>query len=73
MSKQIKLEKACRKWNKENPPGTEVIYYLRRKPFRDGTSTRTKSFAWVIGGHSLVVLLNGFSGCTSIDHIKRAT
>lgn len=50
-----------------HPPGTDVIVTKD-----DGTKieTKTASKAWVLSGHSQVIMLEGISGCYSLDRVK---
>ena len=56
-------------WNSVYPPGTEVD--LRED---DGAVTRTKtrSDAWVLGGHTAVVQVEGKPGCFALDRVTAA-
>ncbi|MGR0185380.1 hypothetical protein [Azospirillum aestuarii] len=53
-------------WNSQNPVGAKVV--VRRD---DGTSniTVTTSEAWVLSGHSAVILLKGISGCYLLNRV----
>lgn len=63
------LQRQCDRFNAHYPVGSDVI----RFPFTDrrnnGTPTKTRSAAWVMGGHSAMVLVDGFSGGQSLDAI----
>ena len=62
-----KAEKAVREWNEKYPANTNV------EVTRDDgsiTETYTLSAAWVLGGHSAVVLLNGISGCYALERVR---
>lgn len=53
-------------WNAKNPPGTPVVVTKD-----DGTnySTKTRSYAELLGGHTPVVWLAGRSGCVGLDRV----
>ena len=63
------FEKA-RQWNSLHPIGTEVIRYKRINPLSEGNKTKTRSEAWVMGGHSIVVLVEGVSGAVQLESIQ---
>jgi hypothetical protein len=54
-------------FNSVTPIGTEVIQVLD-----DGTERRTttRSEAWMLGGHTPVVMLTGVSGCYALNRVK---
>lgn len=68
MSNTIYAE--CTKFNDDIPPGTEVDVTQD-----DGSIVRTKtrSVAWVIGGHSMIVKIDGRTGGYDCNRIKKAT
>lgn len=55
-------------WNEKYPVGTEVLFYhlqphlTQEAPVR----TRTRSEAWLLGGHTPVVQVEGQSGCHAL-------
>lgn len=53
-------------WNAEHRPGIDVEYRLD-----DGAVKRTKttSEAWMLSGHTAVILLAGVSGCYRLDRV----
>lgn len=60
-------EKIVAAWNAANPVGTRVRVRL------DGgrlMQSVTKSVAWVLGECSPVVMVEGISGCYSLNRIK---
>lgn len=57
-------------FNARFPIGTAVMRYALTNPLRDGSETKTRSQAWVMGGHSAMVLVDGFSGEQSLDAIR---
>lgn len=54
-------------WNRKYPPGTEVTL---RKDDGSTVDTRTTTNAQLLGGHSPVVWLFGFSGCWALHRVK---
>jgi hypothetical protein len=63
------LARQCDRFNAAYPIGSDVIRFKLVNPRRDGTPTKVRSEAWVMGGHSAVVLVDGFSGGQSLDAI----
>ncbi len=49
----------CERWNKLHPEGTAVTV---TKDDGSKLDTVTRSAAWVLGGHSAVILVHGISG-----------
>lgn len=39
-------------------------------PLREGTETKTRSEAWVMGGHSVMVMVEGVSGGVLLESVK---
>ncbi len=61
------LEAQIKKFNEKYPPGT--LGFLTR----DNGSVepaQTRSDAWIVGGHTAVVLLEGISGGYQLDRFK---
>ncbi len=69
-SKRLKLEKMqreCEAWNRKYPIGTDV---LLNKDFVDElVPTKTRSKASILSGHSVVIWLDGVSGCYLLSHV----
>lgn len=65
-----KLQSMVNDFNARFPIGTEVVRYAMIEPLSDGTPTKTTSQAWVMGGHSAMVVVHGFSGGQSLDAIR---
>jgi hypothetical protein len=63
------FEKA-RQWNSLHPIGTDVIRYKLINPLSEGNKTKTRSEAWVMGGHSIVVLVEGVAGGVLLESIQ---
>ncbi len=63
------LKADCIVWNHEHPVGTAVIYHpvIGEKP---GRETKTTTAAYVLGGHTAVLFVEGESGCVALDAIE---
>lgn len=70
--KQLALVNA---WNKDHKPGIDVIV---RKDDKSEVPTKTRSEAFMLGasgnypGHTAVIMLEGISGCYSLDRVRPA-
>lgn len=53
-------------WNDRYPPGSPVTVRLDSGEMRP---TRTRSAAWLLGGHTPVVMLDGIAGCYSLARV----
>lgn len=53
-------------WNRAHQVGIEVEYRLD-----DGAvkQTRTRSEAWVLSGHTAVIMLDGVAGCYALHRV----
>lgn len=60
---------AVERWNRTVPVGTPVKVHLD-----DGSlkATKTQSEAWMLGGHSAVIMLDGISGAYSLARVRVA-
>lgn len=60
-------------WNAAHPPGTQVVAYPGCRPDDDPTAERiegvTTSRAWVLGGHTPVVMVAGHGACIALTHV----
>ena len=63
------FEKA-RQWNTLHTIGTPVIRYNVMDPLEEGEKTITASEAWVMGGHTIVVIVRGVCGAVDLDSIQ---
>lgn len=55
-------------WNSSHPVGTEVVRYKRINPRREPAGrTKTRSEAWLMGGHTAVVMVDGIAGGVPLD------
>lgn len=58
-------------WNRDCPIGTFVQRFALMKPRREPQGMhRTTSTAWLLGGHTAVVMLENFSGCVALDALE---
>ena len=62
------LQRRVDNWNRNCPVGTVVTVTLD-----DGELfvTTTRSLAWVMGGHSAMVMVDGIAGGYLIDRVQR--
>ena len=69
------LTEIAKRWNERHPIGTPVTRYRLIDPLEDPMETRTRSIAWVVGGHSVLVSVEGVSGGVLLDSVtvKQAT
>ncbi|MFT4177007.1 MAG: hypothetical protein QM627_10165 [Luteolibacter sp.] len=44
--------------------------YKLINPLSEGTETKTRSEAWVMGGHSVMVMVEGVSGGVLLESVK---
>ncbi len=64
-----KLAAQAAQWNLTHPIGTPVMRYKLINPLREGTETKTRSEAWVMGEHSLMVMVEGVSGGVLVESL----
>lgn len=60
------LQRQCNQFNDRYPIGQAVTL---RKDSGEGISTKTRSEAEVLSGHSAVIWLEGVSGCYLLDRV----
>jgi hypothetical protein len=65
-----KLAAQAAQWNLSHPIGTPVMRYKLIAPLREGNETKTRSEAWVMGGHSVIVMVEGVSGGVSLESVR---
>ena len=63
-----RVQAICDRWNAEHKVGTPVRYW---PVFRTGEGHRsvTRSEAWLLGGHSPVVMVDGYAGGIALTHV----
>jgi hypothetical protein len=66
----MKSTRSVEHWNQQNPPGTPVVLV---DDFGERHETKTRSPAWVLGGHTPVVMVEGRSGGYLLDRITPVT
>ena len=59
-------------WNAQHPVGTRVTRYKLINPLREPTATATRSAAWVMGGHSAMVMVMGVAGGVALESVVPA-
>ena len=58
------------RWNEGHPKGTLVTRYKLVKPLADPVETRTRSAAWLMGGHTAMVMVDGIAGGVMVESLK---
>jgi hypothetical protein len=64
------LEAIAEQWNRTHPIGTRVMRYKLINPLREPAETKTSSEAWVMGGHSVMVMVDGVSGGVLLESVR---
>ncbi|MGW9584678.1 hypothetical protein ACWIGB_05335 [Streptomyces albidoflavus] len=63
-------------WNAAHPVGTPVVAFPGFRPEDDRNCerlvTRTRTAAWVLSGHTPVVMVEGHGACISLTHVDPA-
>lgn len=64
-------QKLVDEWNRRHPVGTSVRRYKYINPNREAEPvlTKTTSAAWVLGGHTAVVMVEGKAGCVALASV----
>lgn len=62
-----RLQAQCDTWNKKHPVGTAIVL---QRDGGDNLSTKTRSSAEILSGHSAVIWLEGVSGCYLLDRVS---
>lgn len=63
-------EAAARRWNAAYPIGTRVLAYPGVKEPGAGFVTETRSEAWVMGGHTAMVMVERHPGGIALSHVE---
>lgn len=63
-------ERLVREWNDKHKPRKLVEVTLDDGSIKE---TCTTSEAWVLGGHTAVVMLNGIVGCYNLNRVRPRT
>jgi len=62
-------EKLAAEWNARHPVGTRVYFWpWSRKDVAD--ISRTRSEAYLLGGHTASVQVEGFRGAIALSHVE---
>lgn len=56
------------RFNQENPVGSPVRYWPGAR-VGDGRPSKTRTPAWVMGGHTAVVSVEGYAGGIALSHV----
>lgn len=70
--KSRKQQKLVDDWNAAHPIGTPVTRYKLINPLAEPVETKTRSEAWVMGGHSAMVMVDGKSGGVLLESVVLA-
>lgn len=63
-----KNRRLIEQFNRVCPEGTPVLYWPGDR--RDeGRESRTRSEAWLLGGHTPVVMVEGYAGGIALTHV----
>lgn len=62
-------QKLVDEWNTKHPIGTEVIRYKLINPLAEPTETKTLSAAWLMGGHTAMVMVKGVAGGVMVESV----
>lgn len=61
-------QKEVDRFNELYPLGTPVAYWPGERE-GDGRQSVTRSFAWLLGGHTPVVMVEGYPGGIALTHV----
>ncbi len=74
MSKRsVSQQKLVDAWNTAHPIGTPVTRYKLINPLGDPVQTKTRSEAWLMGGHTAMVMVEGQAGGVMVESVKPRT
>ena len=65
----VRLEREVAEWNRRHGVGALVKYH-RIIGEGEGVATKTRSEAWVLSGHTAVVMVEGVSGCVALEAVR---
>jgi hypothetical protein len=63
-------QKLADDWNAKHAVGTPVTRYKLINPLREPQETKTRSEAWVMGGHTAMVMVDGVAGGVMVESVK---
>lgn len=66
-------EKIAHAWNAAHPIGTPVTRYRLVDPLEDPVETKTRSEAWLMGGHTAMVMVDGIAGGVLVESLRVKT
>lgn len=69
LQRAAQAKKIVEDWNSKHPPGTRVTRYKLMAPLREGHPTTTITEAWVMGGHSAMVMCQGIGGGVAVESL----
>lgn len=55
-------------FNRHVPEGSPVLFWPGERA-GEGRSSRTRSEAWLLGGHTPVVMVEGYAGGIALTHV----
>lgn len=61
--------RSVERFNEVCPIGTPVIYWPGERQKDNGRESRTRSKAWLLGGHTPVVMVEGYAGGIALSHV----
>lgn len=64
------LQVACDIWNGKHPVGTLVRYWRGVKAGPPSGTGKTRTEASIMGRHTVVVWIEGCSGCVALTHVE---
>jgi hypothetical protein len=65
---QAEAQEKVAAWNTQHTVGVDVLYVpVMQFPIKNQKHTKTRSEAWVLSGHTAVIMLDGISGCVCLD------
>lgn len=67
--KKLTPQESADHWNATYPIGTPVTRYLLIDPLAEPTQTKTRSAAWVLGGHTAMVQVEGVAGYVLLESV----
>jgi len=56
-------------WNEKYPVGTPVTRYRLVNPLEQPEDTKTRSEAWLMGGHTAMVMVEGVAGGVMVESV----
>jgi hypothetical protein len=59
---------AVEQFNRHVPEGSPVLFWPGER-VGEGRSSRTRSKAWIMGGHTPVVMVDGYAGGIALSHV----